>query len=157
MASKALAKLNQRLKDIDQLLEAHSALTKFKRAEQAAKNAGGDLSKIAAAVSALVTAPGQGRPGEVGAINRAAFVLLTAHFQGFVDDLHLEAATVLLTGKVADVNKLVKLVRPRIGNPHTDVIERMFSGLGIHDVMSQINWQKCSNKQVKDRLFAAGE
>ncbi len=149
MASNALASLDERLKDIDQLLEAHSALTKFKRAEQSAKNAGADLSKIADVVKKLVTAPGKGRPAEVEAINKAAFVLLMSHFQGFIDDL---AANKLLKGKVADVDELIKLVKPRSANPHPEIIEQMFSGLGIHDVMSSINWQKTSNKKVKSRL-----
>jgi len=152
MASNALASLDERLKDIDQLLEAHSALTKFKRAEQSAKNAGADLSKIADVVKKLVTAPGKGRPAEVEAINKAAFVLLMSHFQGFVDDLHREAANKLLKGKVDDVDELIKLVKPRSANPHPEIIEQMFSGLGIHDVMSSINWQKTSNKKVKSRL-----
>ncbi len=150
MPSQALQDLNLRLKDIDQLLEAHTALTKFKKAEKAAKQPG--LRKILTVVDALVTAPGKGKPAEVDAINRAAFVLLTAHFQGFVDDLHKDLATKLLTGKVTSVDEVIELAKPRNANPHSQIIEKMFGGLGVFEVMSRIKWQKCSNDSVKKRL-----
>lgn len=104
MSSQSRKDLDQRLKDIDQLLNAHSAITKFKKAEQAATRAGGGLGQIANVVNALVTQPGKGKPAEVDAINRSAFVLLTAHFQGYVDDLHKETANIVLAGKVSTAN-----------------------------------------------------
>lgn len=152
MSSQALKNLETRLKDIDQLLAAHTALTKFKKAENAAKSASKGLSAVAAVVTALVTKPGKGKPAQVAALNRAAFVLLTAHFQGFVDDLHKEAAKKLLSGTVKDVDRVVKLSKPRNANPHIDVIEKMFSGLGVFDVMDGIKWKNCSTKTVKTRL-----
>ncbi|HMV46170.1 MAG TPA: HEPN domain-containing protein [Blastocatellia bacterium] len=152
MPSQSFLDLEQRLKDIDQLLKAHSAITQFKKAEQAAKKAGGDLKQIANVVNALVTQPGRGKPVEVDVINRAAFVLLTAHFQGFIDDLHKETANIVLSGKVSNVDDIIKLVKPRNANPHVGIIEQMFSGLGVYEVMRAISWQRCSNKSVKDRL-----
>ena len=152
MSSQSRKDLDQRLKDIDQLFNAHSAITKFKKAEQAANKAGGDLKQIANVVNALVKQPGKGKPVEVDAINRAAFVLLTAHFQGYIDDLHKETANIVLAGKVKSVDEILKLIKPRNANPHVDIIEKMFSGLGIYEVMQNIAWQKCNNKSVKDRL-----
>lgn len=151
MSSQSLATLQVRLKDIDQLLDAHSALTKFKKAEAAAKNSTG-LSQVASVVNALVSSPGKGKPAEVDAINRAAFVLLCAHFQGFVEDLHRELGQKLLTGRVASVDDIIKLAKQRNANPHPDVIEKMFGGLGVFEVMAGIKWQKCSNKSVRTRL-----
>jgi len=153
MSSQSLAKLQVRLRDIDQLLDAHSALTKFKKAEAAAKNSTG-LSRVASVVNALVSSPGKGRPAEVDAINRAAFVLLCAHFQGFVEDLHQELGEKLLMGRVDKdtVKKIITLAKQRNTNPHPDVIEKMFGGLGVFEVMADIKWQKCSNKAVRTRL-----
>jgi len=125
------------MKDIDQLLNAHTAITKFKKAEQVANNAGGDLRQIANVVNALVTNPGKGKPVEVDAINRAAFVLLTAHFKVFVDDLHKETAKYHFSGQVSDIDEIIKLIKPRIANPHVDIIEKMFSGLGIYEIMAK--------------------
>jgi hypothetical protein len=150
LPSKALANLQLRLQDITQLLEAHAALTKFKKAEIAAKGAG--LNSLVAVVDALVKQPGKGRPAEVSALNRAAFVLLTAHFQGFVDELHREAADHVLKGKVGSVDDVVRMIKPRNANPHVDVVERMFAGLGCYDVMAGISWPKCTNATVKKRL-----
>ena len=152
MPSVALTGLNERLNDIDQLMNAHTAITKFKKAEAAANNAGGGLAQITPIIEALVNDPGKGKPKEVDAINRAAFVLLTAHFQGFVDDLHKEVGSILLAGKVADPASVIKLVKPPRSNPHVDVINKMFSGLAIYEVMEDIKWQKCSNSTVKSRL-----
>lgn len=152
MPSQSFKDLEQRLKDIDQLLKAHSVITQFKKADKAAKKAGGDLRQIANVVNALVTQPGRGKPVEVDVINRAAFVLLTAHFQGFVDDLHKETANIVLSSKVSNVDDIIKLVKPRNANPHVGIIEQMFSGLGVYEVMQAISWQRCSNKSVRDRL-----
>lgn len=150
MPSTALANLKNRLADIDQLIAAHTALTKFKKAQAAAK--GGGLEQIIDVVNALVKEPGVGRPAEVAALNRAAFVLLTAHFQGFVDELHRETADHVLKGKVSSIDDVVKMVKPRNANPHVDVIERMFAGLGCYEVMSNISWNRCANATVKKRL-----
>lgn len=152
MSSDALQELRERLKDIDQLISAHTAITKFQKAEAAARDAGGELAKITNIIQALVNDPGKGKPKEVDAINRAAFILLTAHFQGFVEDLHTELGHILLNGKVSDAAAVIKLVRPPRSNPHVDVINKMFSGIGVYELMDCINWQKCSNKSVKDRL-----
>jgi hypothetical protein len=112
MPSQALANLNDRLGDIEQLLKAHTAITKFNKAESAAKKIGGELARLTTVINALVTDPGAGRPKEVDAINRAAFVLLIAHFQGFVEDLHTELGKIVLRGKAMDPDAVISLVRP---------------------------------------------
>lgn|SRR5574337_570160 len=152
MSSQSLNNLTERLKDIDQLLKAHTAITKFNNAEAAAKQAGGQLAQVAKVMQALVTAPGPGKPKEVDAINRAAFVLLMAHFQGFVDELHMELGKIVLAGKVSNPEAIVKLVKPPRSNPHVEIINQMFSGLGVYELMDAIAWQKCDNKTVKSRL-----
>lgn len=152
MPSSARENLIVRLTDIDQLLDAHKAITKFKRAEAAAQRTGGALADVSRVFDALVTDPGPGKPKEVDAINRAAFVLLCSHLQGFIDDLHREAASFVLSGRVQDIDKTIKLIKPRNANPHVEIVETMFSGLGIYDLMQGISWQKCTNATVKDRL-----
>src|SRR5579885_3020162 len=152
MPSTARANLSNRLADIDQLLAAHKAITKFKKAEAAAQRAGGALADVGRVFDALITDPGPGKPKEVDAINRAAFVLLCSHLQGFVDDLHKETALIVLDGRVQDIEKTITLIKPKNANPHVDVIEQMFAGLGIYDVMQNICWQKCANKTVRERL-----
>ena len=152
MPSQARKDLDDRLADIDQIFQAHSALTKFKKAEAAANQAGGGLKNIANVVNALISNPGKGKPAEVAALNRSAFVLLCAHLQGFIEDLHGEAAGHTLTGKVSSVADVVKLVKPRNSNPHADVIEKMFSGIGIYDLMHAPHWKKCSNESVCKRI-----
>jgi len=152
MPSQSLTGLTERLKDIDQLLNAHTAITKFKKAESAANRAGGGLAQLTPIIEALVNDPGKGKPKEVEALNRAAFVLLMAHFQGFVEDLHREIGFILLNGKVNDPDAIIKLVKVSRSNPHVDVINKMFSGLAIYEVMDDVRWQKCSNNTVKTRL-----
>jgi len=152
MPSQARQDLDDRLSDIDQVFQAHTALTKFKKAEAVANEAGGGLQSITNVVNALVTEPGKGKPAEVSALNRSAFVLLCAHFQGFIEDLHQEAARYTLAGKVSSVADVVRLVKPRNSNPHAEIIERMFSGIGVYDLMHSPHWQKCSNQTVRSRV-----
>lgn len=152
MPSDARRNLDRRLADVDQLLDAHKAITKFNRAEAAAQNGGNQLRDAFNVMTALVSDPGPGKPKQVDAINRAAFVLLCSHLQGFVEDLHRETAHKILATKVNNVDKIIKQIKPRNANPHVDVIETMFAGLGIYDLLQNISWQKCTNKTVKKRL-----
>ena len=152
MPSKALAQLEVRLVDVEQMLEAHEALTQFNSARTTAKKAAGDLTKLPDVLSALLKSPGPGKPTGVEAINRAGFLLAFAHFQGFVDDLHLELAQIVLRGRAANPTKIAELVKVPRANPHTEVIDKMFAGLGIYDLMDSISWKKCPNATVKARL-----
>lgn len=155
MASQARENLNVRLCDVDQLINAHTAITKFKNAEAAAQRLTGDLSQAANVFNALVTDPGRGKPKEVDALNRAAYVLLTSHFQGFIDDLHKEVGLLIIGNNAANPDKVVKMLGNNRANPHDDVINRMFASLGLYDVMDQISWRNCNNKSVKNRLTTA--
>ena len=77
-----------------------------------------------------------------------------AHFLGFVDELHLELEKIVLKVKVTDPEAIVKLVKLPRSNPHVQIINQMFSGLGVYELMDEISWQKCDNKKVKSRLTA---
>jgi hypothetical protein len=154
MPSQALQNLNQRMQDIEQLLQAHTVLTQFQLACRAAQRAGGELNRIAEIIGNLVNRPGRGRRTEVGALNRAAMVLLSAHLQGFVEDLHSEAANIILAGKVANIERVIENAKPRNFNPHADIIEKIFGGIGLYEIIDGISWQKTSNSTVKRRLTA---
>jgi RiboL-PSP-HEPN len=152
MASKAHENLGRRMNDIQQLIEAHTALTQFQRARKAAEEAGGGLKKISVVVDNLVSAPKQGRRTEVDAINRAAMVLLTAHLQGYIEDLYAESAKALLSGSVKDVNALTSRGLSGFSNPHAYRIDGLFASVGLRNSTSGISWQRASNKSIKKRL-----
>jgi len=118
--------------------------------------AGGGLKAVAEAVNLLVTPPTRGRPGQVEALNKASVALLSAHLQGFIEDLFEEAAGKLLAGKVPDVQTLVSNARLR-GNPTSENITRLFATAGFPDVLDGISWQKCTNATVRSRLKGLNE
>lgn len=72
--------------------------------------------------------------------------------QGFIRDLHLEAAKSMLKGRATNVDAIAKLVTPRNANPHSDIIDQMFAGIGVYNLMAAIKWEKCSSPAVKSRL-----
>lgn len=157
MPSQARANLDIRLGDVEQLIKAHAAITKFKNAEAAAQRLSGDLTQAARVFTALVTDPGPGKPKEVDAINRAAYVLLTSHLQGFVDDLHREVGLLIVGQNATDPGAVVKMLGNNRSNPHVNVIDKMFASLGIYDVMDQLSWRNCTSATVKKRLTTALE
>ena len=57
MPSNAYRNFQQRLNEIQQLVDAHGALVRLKRAEVAHADAAGDMSQIGRVVEALVSAP----------------------------------------------------------------------------------------------------
>jgi hypothetical protein len=151
MPSQALLDLRVRLGEVQQLLDAHSALIRLRRAEGATAGGIPTLQNIGAFVQNLVTPPGRGRPAEVHALNSAAIALLSAHLQGFVVDLYKEVAVSTLTGKVRDVNAIVETANLR-GNPNADNITKLFSSLGYPDILDGMSWQRMSNIQLRNKL-----
>jgi len=152
MKSNALTNFESRLKEIDQLLDAHSALTSLRRATKTAES-GGDLASIGLIVQQLVTDPGRGRPKEVHALNSGAIALLSAHLQGYIVDVFTEAAQAVLKDRLDDLNAFVSAA-PTQGNPNEDNIRKLFRLLGFKDILQDISWQKMSNDSLRKKLKA---
>lgn len=118
MPSQALAALTDRLQDVDQLMDAHRAV-------------GGDQ---------------RGRRFEVEGLNRAAVLMLSAHFEGYLEDVMAEA--------LAAVNPQLE-VKPLTGgfhNPWPDRIDDLFAFLGMDKPSKSISWQKAGNAAVRNNL-----
>jgi HEPN superfamily RiboL-PSP-like protein len=154
--SQALDSFQGRMKEVQQLLDAHTALTRLRRAE-AALNAGGQtLQGVAQVVQHLVSAPGPGRPREVHALNSAGIALLSAHLQGYVVDLFKEVANETLTGKVRNVVALIEVANTR-GNPNEANITQLFQSIGYPRVLDGITWQRMNNNQLRAKLRTFNE
>lgn len=154
--SNASTQLDDRLTEIDQLIEAHSALVKFKRAESQAAGAGKTLADISTLISDLFSDVQPGRPAQVYALNNAAFVLLAAHLQGYITDVFKEAVRTLLTGKVKDVESVVSSAPTQI-NLNLSKIEKLFAGIGIPKALDRVSWQRMSNDGMKKKLSRFNE
>jgi hypothetical protein len=156
MASQALVDFKERTNEVEQLIEAHSALTRLRRAEKAMKSQSQTLQSVATVIQHLVSQPGPGRPQEVHALNNAAIALLSAHLQGFVKDLYEEAASRVLDGKVSDVPSVIKAANTR-GNPNEQNITKLFESIGFPDILDGLKWQRMSNKSLRGKLRAFNE
>lgn len=118
MPSRALAGLTERLTDVDQLMAAHAAV------------GGGQ----------------RGRRHDVEALNRASILLLTSHFEGYLEDLMAEALAAL-NGSL-DPETLTR----GFHNPWPDRIDDLFAFLGMSRPTKSIRWQKASSNTVRDNL-----
>jgi len=152
MPSNALTAYEERLKEIDQLLDAHEALVRLRKAEAALGSTGTtDLKAALKAIQHLVNEPGPGRPREVHALNSSAIALLSGHLQGFIADIFNESAGVLLNGSVKDLATL-QGAAPTRGNPNEANITKLFCTLGFPDILDGISWQAVSNDSLKKNL-----
>jgi len=156
MISIALADFQERLSEVQQLVDAHGALVRLRKAEDAQAVAAGNLAEIGKVIDALVSAPGPGKPPQVQALNGAAIALLSGHLQGFLMDLHNEAAVAILDGKVASIDALVK-VAPTRGNPNVDNINKLFASIGFLNIMDAVSWNKMGNDALKKKLRSFNE
>lgn len=156
MTSQAYQDFEDRFSNVNQLLDAHSALTRLRRAEAAWARHGGNLANLGDVINHLVSHPGRGRPYEVHALNNAAIALLSAHFQGYLTDIFSETVRQLLHGYVEDDETVVNAA-PTRGNPNQQNINRLFAGIGFADVVSQVSWQRMSNESVKRNLRELNE
>jgi RiboL-PSP-HEPN len=118
LPSKSHESLTTRLADVDQLMNAHTALA----------------------------GPKPGRKYEVVGINRAAVLMLSAHFEGFVEDLFAEA--------LVAVNPALRgePVTRGFHNPWPDRIDELFAALGMKKPARSISWKRAGNKAVCDNL-----
>lgn len=118
MSSQAFEGLKERLKDVDQLMAAHAAIAGSK----------------------------PGRKYEVLGINRAALLMLSAHFEGYLEDVMAEALETINP----DLDPAV-LIRG-FHNPWPDRIDELFAFLGLEKPAREISWQKAGNKTVRENL-----
>ena len=79
-------------------------------------------------------------------------VLLSAHLQGFIEEVYAETARRFLRRKVWDIAALIDQATNSFSNPQPFRIHRLFSSIGFSGVMNSISWQRCSNDSVKRRL-----
>lgn len=151
MSSTALTDFLDRLEEVQQLLDAHAALVRIKRAEAAMNGGSGTLQQAMDAVKHLVSPASPGRPPEVQALNSAAIVLLSAHLQGFITDIFSEAAKFLIGERVEDIDALIEAAPVR-GNPNEQNITKLFASVGFIDALSGVSWQKMNNKSLRKKL-----
>lgn len=118
MASNAHDALSHRLADIDQLLNAHAAVGGTER----------------------------GRRFEVVALNRAAVLLLSAHLEGYLEDLMAEALNAVHGG--LSPSSLTQ----RFANPSTGNIDSLFAFLGLTKPCDSISWRRAGNAAVKKNI-----
>lgn len=151
MKSQSLRSFEERLKEIDQLIEAHNALTRLRRAEARLQSGGQHLRNVAHVVEDLVSDPGPGRPQQVHALNSAAIALLSGHLQGYIVDVFQETAQAILRDKVKDVEALIDAAQMR-GNPNERNIRSLFKAVGFHDIFDGISWQRMSTESLKKNI-----
>jgi RiboL-PSP-HEPN len=123
MPSQAFLALSDRLKDLDDLKLAHADAT-----------------------SAHQNNPG--RRWNVHGLNRSAILLLSAHLEGYLEDLMEEAL------RAVDPHLDGAPLRRGFANPRPSFIDKFFALLGITDVTKDpsIHWPGASNTRVRARL-----
>lgn len=118
MPSPALEALTDRLKDVDQLMAAHTAVGGLER----------------------------GRRFNVEGLNRAGVLMLSAHFEGYLEDLMAQALAALNTR--LDPKPLVR----GFANPQPDRIDDLFAFLGMKKPSKSISWQRANPQAVHQNL-----
>jgi RiboL-PSP-HEPN len=120
MPSDARTGLTTRLSDVDQLMAAHRTI--------------GGLEA--------------GRRYDVEGLNRAAIVMLCAHFEGYLEDVMAEALRAIESGLDPDV------LTKNFHNPWPERIDDLFAFLGMSQPCRKISWQRAGNAAVRTNLEA---
>ncbi len=107
---------------------------------------------------------GRGAPPIVGgarvgaALNKSCVLMLSALFQGYVEDVFLFASKRLFSNLKTDDN--VKKYRNtffRWGNPSGENVTNLFRRLGVIDVFDGLSWQGTNTSTVKKKLDEINE
>lgn len=139
------------MRDVDQLITAHETVIKFNRF-QSQRSGTQTTTDFLNRLSDLVGPLTPGRPPDVMAINRAGIVLLSAHLEGFIEDLHKLAATTLLAGKVLDLDEMIRAAQRPFNNPNQEKVTALFVTIGMPEILVGISWTRTDNKKVRTRL-----
>lgn len=118
MPSAAHDALSVRLVDVDQLMAAHTAV-------------GGTA---------------RGRRFEVVALNRASVLMLSAHLEGYLEDLMAESVGAIHGGLSAQG------LTQRFANPSTGNIDNLFAFLGLSKPCDALSWRAAGNAAVKRNI-----
>lgn len=160
----SLTNLEIRIKDIELLLDAQDKLMIFSKAQDKIDKLENNkqgivnyMQELTDVIDIFSKPVGQGRPlVDAEAINKAAYILCVAHFQGFIDELFKEVAKKVISKKVSsgdeEIEKIIKSLSETKYNPRVDVINKLFATIGFYNIVDEINWQKMSNNTVKDKI-----
>lgn len=98
------------------------------------------------AAHATIAGPQPGRKYEVVGINRAAVLMLSAHFEGYLEDLMAES--------LAAINPSLQppALTGGFHNPWPDRIDGLFAFLDMERPSREISWQRAGNKAVRNNL-----
>lgn len=118
MPSSAYLNLSDRLQDVDQLMAAHAA----------------------------VGGPDPGRRFNVEGLNRAAIVMLCAHFEGYLEEVLEESVAAL------DQHLDSSVLTARFNQPTPSNIDTLFGFLGLKKPTQEIRWQKAHPETVRSNL-----
>jgi hypothetical protein len=88
----------------------------------------------------------RGRRFEVVGLNRAAILMLSAHFEGYLEDVMAEALSAL--NQQLDPKPLTGSFH----NPWPDRIDDLFAFLGMNKPARNVSWRRASNQSVRSNL-----
>lgn len=116
--SLAFGNLGSRLEDVDQLMAAHAEMGGAER----------------------------GRRFNVEGLNRAAIVMLCAHFEGYLEEVLSEAVQALDSKLDAGV------LTARFNQPTPKNVDNLFAFLGMNKPSQGVSWRKAGNDTVRSNL-----
>ncbi|MDO9099762.1 MAG: HEPN domain-containing protein [Caldisericota bacterium] len=117
-----------------------------------------DFDELMAARDAICST-GAGRPArrQGAAVIRGGVLLLSAAFEGYVEDVFDLAADLILAGYPHSVRKQFKKdTSGRLNNADVRKVNMLFFNIGIPWIMGhpKLHWRKFTNKSVQDTLNA---
>ena len=127
MSSKARNELNNRLDDVEEVINTHTEIT------------GG----------------GRGKPAQEqgAALTRAGVVLLAAAMEAYVEDLFEESARLMMSNRSdKELKRFFEDTSKRLNNAGIRKTQMLYFNLGITWVLDEIRWQKFSNEEFKKSI-----
>lgn len=78
--------------------------------------------------------------------------MLSAHLEGFIEDLLREASDELLSDQVESIEVFQKEALSRFSNPTPEAIDTLFGRMGFEKITFGLSWRKASNESIRKRL-----
>lgn len=140
-AFRSLANFEHRIQEFGQIASAKDAIATFDYFYQNLKHLRELTADELVGEIALYSRSSPGNQIESGPLNEAAIVLLSAYLEGFIEELHAEAAYHFLQEKAKPtgvLKALLEYAQDRFSNPKAYRINDLFTTLQIMRVVSKL-------------------
>ncbi len=100
--------------------------------------------------------------GQIGtpqtlALNKSCILILSALLQGYIEEVFFAVSSYMLMHLAGDDLETYKQSIGNWGNPNAQNIDRLFTRIGVTNLIDKVTWQRTDGSKIRRRLQLLNE